>query len=150
MKQFKLQQWYPTLPTSWECEHEYRLVGVMNGKYQIKNMDNSTYHILDKKELHSNFWRLIEDKNPLFITEDGVYVPDPGAYIIIVTRDFKKRLQKLSEPIYDDDKVFAFLANADEYIWCNKKAFSYSEIEDYLQIEAVEKFEQLAKERAKQ
>jgi hypothetical protein len=75
-------------------------------------------------------WELIEEQEPLFITEDGVECFDGDEYISI-GHDFCMRSMRASncDSPYSNDVVrFKNESNADEYIWKNKPIFSYNDI----------------------
>ena len=78
-------------------------------------------------------WELIEEKKPLFVTEDGVEVYDIDSLVFIVKDDFKKsqRFALAFKQNKNDMKSFYHEANADEYIWRNKPVFSYNDIKKY-------------------
>ena len=92
----------------------------------------------------------IEEQKPLFITEDGVECFDKDEYISI-SHDFSKvnMLAYNCDAPYSSDVIrFKHESNADEYIWRNKRVFSYEDIIDNLyDLEDEVKFELLAKER---
>lgn len=95
----------------------------------------------------------IKEKEPLFITKDGVECFDGDEYISIGD-DFCMRSMRASncDSPYSNDVVrFKNESNADEYIWQNKKLFSYEDMMTaknsvLLQSEDIERS---AKERSK-
>ena len=73
----------------------------------------------------------IEEQKPLFITEDGVEI-FAGDNFIIVEDDFtKQKLTAYNLPYTEDFIRFYHESNADEYIWRNKRVFSYNDIEKF-------------------
>ncbi len=151
MKKYRLKQWYPSLYDDWEVE---TVVEYDNGWiYYINKRGNKTAMEIDEWELsHKDFWELIEEKEPLFVTEEGVEVFDKNINFIVVDCDFEKFIVSYVELVkpLDTDKFiyFAHESNADEYIWRNKPLFSYEDIFSYLPTGSdIGVFEQLAKER---
>ena len=72
MKKYRLKQWYPSLDEEWHTTHRYEYQS-STGYMCNKSMQHCV--IIYKKELHSDFWELIEEEKPLkFITEDGVSI----------------------------------------------------------------------------
>ncbi|HZJ99690.1 MAG TPA: hypothetical protein VFC79_06775, partial [Tissierellaceae bacterium] len=101
---------------------------VKNGLAMPKEM------VVKKHELRPDFWELIEEKKPLFITEDGVEVFDKNTIVYNVRNNTleKIKIHSIHLSKYDfEHKVFFHESNADEYIWRNKRLFSYNDIEKY-------------------
>lgn len=75
----------------------------------------------------------IEEKEPLFITYDGVKCFDRDEYIAI-GHDFcmrSMRAYNCDAPYSPDVIRFKHESNADEYIWRNKPVFSYNDFKKY-------------------
>ena len=75
-------------------------------------------------------FKIEEVKQPLFVTEDGVECFDRDDYIAIGD-DFSKRNMRAynCDAPYSPDVIrFKHESNADEYIWKNKRVFSYEEM----------------------
>lgn len=101
-------------------------------------------------ENYPDCWELIEEKKPLFTTEDGVQMFDRDS---IVWRVRNKTLEKikihsihLNECDFEH-KVFAHESNADQYIWRNKRVFSYEDFIRWGNVPYERAIEQLAKGR---
>lgn len=68
MKKFKLKQWYPSLPINIEVGHVVEI-----DSKSFSNGDVVEYYLLQdaprmwisSKELHPDFWELIEEEKPL-------------------------------------------------------------------------------------
>ena len=129
MKKYRLKQWYPSLDEEWDTTHRYEY---QSSTGYMRNMSMQHCVIIYKKELHSDFWELIEEKEPLFTTDDGVEVSNPEDWIYLVNPLFEKieRYARNSNITISKEivKVFYFEANADDYIWKNKPIFSYNDI----------------------
>ena len=70
----------------------------------------------------------IEEKEPLFVTEDGVDIFLGHSYILI-DKEFIKHKQTASNIVYTEYfKKFKHESNADKYIWRNKRVFSYEDM----------------------
>ena len=74
----------------------------------------------------------IEEKEPLFITDDGVDIFDLCQTVYLIhPKTFIKQKSDLgyfSTNDLDNNKVFYYETNADEYIWKNKRVFSYDDM----------------------
>lgn len=118
------------------------------------------YNIYDKANrkdfkyfnVEENADKYIEENKPkpLFITEDGVEYTHLSQQVWGVSERFEKRTYWVSQIKGTKVKAFYHEANADEYIWRNKRVFSY---EDMLKakhsiILADEDIEKAAKERS--
>ena len=77
----------------------------------------------------------IEEKEPLFVTDDGVEVFDRNTIVYIVRNDTLAKI-KINADYFSkygfEHKVFFYESNADEYILMNKRVFSYNDIEKFL------------------
>ena len=157
MKKLKLKQWYPSLPESIEVGHTVEI-----DSKSFSNGDVVEYYLLQdtprmwisSKELHPDFWELIEEEKPLFITEDGVEIYTNNVKLFAVNSTFITA----SDNNFDFEvckkegwKLFFHESNADEYIWRNKPVFSYKDIQNYgVHPVNMIRVEQLAKERSEQ
>ena len=87
-----------------------------------------------------------EEKNPLFITEDGVEITDGMQSVIAIDSDINvehTRYQWANKK----DLIFGSKEGADEYIWRNKPVFSYNDFMKWGNVPFPKAIEQLAKER---
>ena len=149
MKQYRLKQWYPSLYDDIEVG---TIVDYEDGWiYWYNNRGNKTTMEMDEEELsYKDFWELIEEKEPLFITEDGEKHFDKyfayGINIHSLSKTFDNEWRRDDLPNY---KVFKHESNADEYILWNKPIFSLQDIDFTfeLNLEEFEKLEQLAIKR---
>lgn len=76
----------------------------------------------------------IKEKELLFITEDGVKVFDMDTIVYIVRNNASARIKISAAYVskYDlEHKVFFHESNADEYIWKNKRLFSYNDLRSW-------------------
>ena len=89
MKKYKLLQWYPSLYDDIEVG---TIVDYENGWiYYTNKRGNKMTMGIDEEELsYEDFWELIEEQKPLFITEDGVEVFDIDFLVFAVKGDFLK------------------------------------------------------------
>lgn len=157
IRYYKLVRWYPSLPLGWSPEHEYLFDGKTNIISNLSKLEDcfKTEHEINLIELDfPNYWK--EKRKPLFTTEDGVEVFDKDFNFILVDYVFEKfyaSYVELVKPLNTDIfKYFAHESNADEYIWRNKKVFSYEDMmkAKHSIILADEDIEKAAKERAEQ
>ena len=94
-------------------------------------------------------WELVEEKEPLFITEDGVEI-FIGDTFVIVEDDFTKlNLTAFNIPYPEDFKKFKHESNADTYIWKNKPVFSYKDFIRWGNVPYERVIKELAMERSK-
>lgn len=154
MKQYKLKKWYPSLHKDWAVGDVVVPWGRQKDCYHIPNKTGIIY----KEEVENNpdFWELIEEEKPLFITEDGVEVfSDIDSLFAVDLTYFSKTRNMLrsSRWLIDNPsyKVFFLESNADEYIWRNMRVFSYNDLRSWsinggTQEEALK----VAKERSEQ
>ncbi len=160
MEKYRLKQWYPNLHLVWST----------TDNYEYDRKDNRMYNrtrwgtiAITAPYLHPDFWELIEEKRPLFVTEDEVEVSNPEDWVYLVNPLFEKieRYARNSNINISKEivKVFYYESNADGYIWRNKLVFSYEDIYTYLKhsfldierMNLVEQhFRKLAKERSKE
>ena len=131
MKKYRLKKWYPSLLK------DVRVGDIIteNGQHYKGVTYKCISYRVEIWQLHPDFWELIEDEEPLFITDDDIGVLNKEALIYIVNKNFYKKKTELCN-IYDksnreDFKYFLHESNADEYIWRNKRLFSYNDIEKY-------------------
>ena len=147
MEKYRLKQWYPSLGSDFEVKDIVYFDRIRGCYVSTNNRDI----VLRKREVENNpdFWELIEEEKPgpLFVTDDGVEVFIGDSYII-VEEDFKKhRLIAHNLPYTQDFKKFKHESNADEYIWRNKKVFSYEDFIRWGNVPYERVIMQLAKER---
>ena len=153
MKQYRLKQWYPSLYDDIEVG---TIVDYEDGWiYYTNTRGNKTSIEIDEEELsHKEFWELIVEKEPLFITEDGGKVFSDIDNLFAINLTYFSKTQNtlrssrwlIDNPSY---KVFSLESNADEYILFNKPVFRLHDIDFTfeLNLEEFEKLEQLAIER---
>ena len=180
MKKYRLKQWYPSLKQDWS---KGDIAEWFDGYYW--NKGKVILNGLSKNEVENNpdFWELIEeekycncpiptqlpggllcfkcqqfirkDKEPLFITDDGVECFDGDEYISI--GNYYNKIYMIAcncdAPYSSDVKRFKHESNADEYIWRNKPLLSVKDVVDNCEnlsyAENIELIE-LAKERIEQ
>ena len=152
MKNYKLKQWYPSLFDDIEVgtivDYEDGWIYYTNKRGNITSID------MDEEELsHEDFWELIEEKEPLFITEDEIKITEHRTAIILVDTDFMKQYKPAIDcninTVVATTKLFFHESNADEYILFNKPVFSLRDIDSMIELHLseFEKLEQLAIER---
>jgi len=126
MKKYRLKQWYPSLGGDFKNGEKIIFWGE-RGCY-VKNFGDDIS--LRKTEVENNpdFWELIEEQEPLFITEDGVEVFTGHSFIIVGDDFIKHKLTAFNLPYTQDFKKFKHESNADRYIWQNKRVFSYEDM----------------------
>ena len=160
MKKYKLLQWYPSIPNMWTTEDKYyydigrktlhNLTRESEGLYPM-SVTLYPYHLK-----YQGFWQLIDDKNPLFTTDDGVDMFDETDCLFIVNKQSDKYKVEIGN-IYDksnrqDFKYFFHESDADEYIAWHKKAFSVNDLLLFdlgISTSNLDKLQQIAKERCK-
>ena len=179
MKKYKLKQWYPSLPAELKVGNIVEFNGVnsirlvIREKYEFAEY-NWEFNGLELK--CTQYWKLIEEKycdcnipiftlnstfcmkclkdieekKPLFVTEDGIEMFDENAIIIAVGKDMDKL--KVKAKVHDvmNCVFFKHEANADEYILRNKKVFSYEDFMRWGNVPYERVIMQLAKERIEQ
>ena len=152
MEKYRLKQWYPSLHKDWVVGDIVIPWEKQKNYYHVPNK-STTIH---KEEVENNpdFWELIEEKKPLFTTDDGVEVSNPEDWIYQVNPLFEKieRYARNSNINTSKEivKVFYFEANADDYIWRNKPVFSYEDFIKWGNVPYQRIIENLAKERSKE
>ena len=151
MKRYKLKQWYPSLPKSWTVGDIVSTWRIGSEYYHVPPDRNETIY---KEEVENNpdFWELIEEKKPLFITDDGVEVFDRNTIVYNVRNNTLEKIKIHSIHLNEYDfehKVFSHESNADEYIWRNKRVFSYEDFIRWGNVPYERVIIQLAKERVK-
>ena len=148
MEKYRLKQWYPNLHLAWSTTDNYEYDREINRMYNRTRWGTIA---ITAPYLHPDFWELIEEKKPLFTTDDGMKVSNPEDWIYLVNSLFEKieRYARNSNINKEIVKVFYFESNADEYIWRNKPVFSYEDIRRtiFMGNEKL-KYIKLAKERA--
>jgi hypothetical protein len=147
MKKYRLKQWYPSLLK------DVRVGDIIteNGQHYKGLTYKCISYRVEIWQLHPDFWELIEEEKPLFVTEDGVDIFLGHSYILI-DKEFIKHKQTASNIVYTEYfKKFKHESNADEYIWRNKPLFSYEDMRIALgsQILTNDDLIMRAKERAK-
>ena len=153
MKQYRLKQWYPRIPVYLEDGY---VISFNADKgiaiYEFVNGTLDTFEMSAAELECTQYWELIKEEKPLFVTEDRVECFDKDEYYSIGVgfKAIRMRALEYGTPYSSDVKRFKYKSNADEYIWRNKPLFSYEDIIDNLyDLEDEVKFEQLAKERSK-
>lgn len=76
----------------------------------------------------------IEEKEPLFVTDDEVKVFDRNTIVYNVRNNTLAKIEISAVYLskYDfEHKIFFHESSADEYIWRNKRLFSYDDIEKF-------------------
>jgi len=78
-------------------------------------------------------WQPIEEKKPLFTTEDGVEYLENGAEYFIVGVDYSIFWQEVREfYVFEDDvKRFSTEEAAEEYVRMNKPMYSRKDMEEF-------------------
>ncbi len=152
MKKYRLKQWYPSLGGDFDVKDIVYFDRIMGCYVSAYDVDIS----LRKREVENNpdFWELIEEQKPLFITDDGEECFDGDEYISIGS-DFSKInmfAYNCDAPYSSDVIRFKHESNADEYIWRNKRVFSYNDVMEFinLRLYTKETIEHDAKERSKE
>ena len=128
MKKYRLKQWYPSLGGDFKNGEKIIFWGE-RGCY-VKNFGDDIS--LRKTEVENNpdFWELIEEKEPLFITDDEVEVFNEETTVYCITRGHNKHEEnyRSMRKIESYLKTFFHESNADEYAWKNKRVFSYEDM----------------------
>ena len=149
MKKYRLKKWYPSLHKDWVVGDIVIPWEKQKDYYHVPNKSTTIF----KREVENNpdFWELIEQKEPLFITDDGVDIFDLCQTVYLIhPKTFIKQKSDLgyfSTNVLDNNKLFYHESNADEYIWRNKKVFSYEDFIRWGNVPYERVIEQLAKER---
>lgn len=154
IRYYKLVRWYPSLPLGWSPEHEYLFDGKTNIISNLSKLEDcfKTEHEINLIELDfPNYWK--EKRKPLFTTEDGVEVFDRDQELYSINKNtFKKGSLYACYSGINDYYVFYSESSRDNYIWRNKRVFSYEDMmkAKHSIILADEDIEKAAKERAEQ
>ena len=137
MKKYRLKQWYPSLPAELKVGDIVEFNGVDSIRLEIREKYEFTEYWWEFNGLElecTQYWELIEEKEPLFITDDGVEVFDRNTIVYIVRNDTLAKI-KINADYFSkygfEHKVFLLESSADEYIWRNKRVFSYNDIEEF-------------------
>lgn len=132
LKEYKLKQWYPTLPKEWKDRKGIVSFNTISNGYQMEGVDGVAWLIRAHEFDNKDFWELIEKKKPLFITEDGVEIFTNDVKLFAVSSTFITA----SDNDFDFEackregwKLFFHKFNADEYILWNKPLLSLQEID---------------------
>ena len=133
MKKYRLKINYPSLFQ----EHKKGDIVYYNSltknyvKAEAPHYSVSAYDV----ENFPDCWELIEEQEPLFVTEDGVDLFDLCQTVYLIhPKTFMKQKSYLgyfSTNDLDNNKLFYHESNADEYIWRNKPVFSYNDIKKF-------------------
>ena len=91
--------------------------------------------------------QLIEEEKPLFVTEDGVEMFHNNVPLWEVLSDFEK-VTTIVAWVKVDCKYFFHESNADEYIWRNKRVFSYEDFMRWGNVPYERVIKELAMERS--
>ena len=133
MKKFILKQWYPTLPKEWKDKRGIVSFDTNRNGYKLEGVDGIVWIIGEHEFSNKDFWELIEEEKPLFITEDGVEVFSDIDNLFAINLTYFSKTQNtlrssrwlIDNPSY---KVFSLESNADEYILWNKPLLSLQDI----------------------
>ena len=132
MKKYKLKQWYPSLPKEWKDRKGIVSFNTNRNGYNMEGVDGVTWIIGAHEFNNRDFWELIEEEKPLFVTEDGVEIYINNVELFAVNSTFITA----SANEFDYDvckkegwKLFFHKSNADEYILWNKPLLSLQEID---------------------
>jgi len=152
MKKYKLKQWYPSLPPGLKTGMIVEFDGINSIRWEIRDEYQFTDYNYEFNGLElkcTQYWELIEEEEPLFITEDGVDIFLGHSYILI-DKEFIKHKQTASNIVYTEYfKKFKHESNADEYIWKNKPVFSYEDFIRWGNVPYERVIKKLAMERSK-
>ena len=151
MKKFRLKQWYPSLYDDIEVG---TIVDYEDGWiYYINKRGNKTTVEIDERELsYKDFWELIEEKKPLFTTDDGVKIFLGQVYFSIDIEFNKRGHFAINSKLAEVVKTFKHESNADKYILWNKPLLNLKDIEVVIKRNLPEFVEltKLAEERSKE
>lgn len=147
MKKYRLKQWYPTLPKDWKNKRGIISFNTISNGYQMEGVDGVAW-LIRAHEFDKDFWELIEDRKPLFITEDKVEMFE-GDKFIIVTDNFIKHKAVACNSLHREYKAFKHESSADDYILWNKPLLSLQYVDATIKVHLPEFIEliRLAGER---
>ena len=153
LKKYKLKQWYPTLPKEWKDRKGIVSFNTISNGYQMEGVDGVAW-LIRAHEFDKDFWELIEEKKPLFITEDGVEIYTNNVKLFAVNSTFiTASANNFDFEVCKKEgwKLFFHEFSADKYILWNKPLFSLQDIDATIKGSLPEFFEliKLAKERIK-
>ena len=155
MKKYRLKQWYPRIPVYLK---DGDIISFDDDKgiaiYEFANGNLDTFEMSGAELECTQYWELIEEKKPLFVTEDDVECFDGDEYISIGS-DFRKisMVAYNCDAPYSSDVIrFKHESNADKYILWNKPLLNLYEIDDTIEMytHEFEELIKLAKERSKE
>ena len=162
MRKYKLLQWYPSLDVTLNVGDVIEITGRVESFYggiiyEFTNTTGDYTHVGFIQECEFNnpdFWELIEEKEPLFVTEDGVEVFSDIDNLFAINLTYFSKTQNtlrssswlIDNPSY---KVFSLESNADTYIWKNKPVFSYEDFIKWGNVPYERVIKELAMERIK-
>ena len=146
MKKFKLKKWYPSLLK------DVRVGDIIteNGQHYKGVTYKCISYRVEIWQLHPDFWELIEEEEPLFITEDGVEIFSGQTCFYIDIKFNKRALFALDSELAEGVKTFKHESNADQYIWKNKPVFSYEDFMKWGNVPYERVIKKLAMERSKE
>ena len=132
MKKYKLKQWYPSLPKEWKDKRGIISFNTNSNGYKMEGVDGIACIIGVHEFENKDFWELIEEEKPLFITEDGVKIYTNNVKLFGVNNKFITA----SDNEFDygvckkeDWKLFFYKSKGDEYILYNKPLLSLRNID---------------------
>ena len=150
MKKYRLKIKYPNLFQKNEIGDivYYNSLTKNYVKAEAPHYSVSVYDV----ENFPDCWELVEEKEPLFITEDGVeFTFISQKFFVVNKEDFRKEMcPVLSDDVIENWLVFYHESNADTYIWKNKPVFSYEDFMRWGNVPYERVIKQLAKERCKE
>ena len=154
MKKHRLKQWYPSLPKEWKDGKGIVSFNTIRNGYEMEGVDGIAWIIGAHEFSNKDFWELIEEEKPLFITEDGVEIYINNVELFAVNSTFITA----SDNNFDFEvckkegwKLFFHKSNADEYILWNKPLLSLQEIDATIKghLPEFDELKKLAEERIK-
>ena len=74
MKKYRLRQWYPSLPKEWKYKKGIVSFNTISNGYKMVGVEGVAWIINENEFNNSDFWELIKEAKPLFVTEDGVKI----------------------------------------------------------------------------
>lgn len=159
MKKYKLKQWYPSLPEEWKDRKGIVSFNTIRNGYEMEGVDGIAWIIGVHEFSNKDFWELVEEREPLFVTEDGVECFDGDEYIAI-SYAFSKvnrvahanaHVYSLGTPYSGDVMRFKYESSADEYILWNKPLLSLKDIDEtiVMYFHEFDELKKLAEERIK-